>query len=48
MIIGKFAKHCNVPQSTLKYYLRIKKLEPVSYTNSGYMLFLKEQTELLK
>ncbi|MDR2464029.1 MAG: MerR family transcriptional regulator [Holosporales bacterium] len=37
-----------MPQSTLRYYLRIKKLEPISYTNSGYMLFKKEQIELLK
>jgi predicted transcriptional regulator len=48
MTIGKFAEYCDIPQSTLRYSLRIKKLEPVSYTNSGYMLFSKEQAELLK
>jgi Fic family protein len=48
MTIGKFAKYCGVPVSTLRYYLRIKKIEPVSYTNSGYMLFSREQPELLK
>ncbi|MDR1236427.1 MAG: Fic family protein [Holosporaceae bacterium] len=48
MKIGEFAKYCNVPQSTLRYYLRIKKIEPISYTNSGYMLFSKEQAGLLK
>ena len=48
MRIGEFAKYCGVPQSTLRYYLRIKRLEPVSYTNSGYMLFSREQAELLK
>jgi Fic family protein len=48
MTIGEFAKYCGMPQSTLRYYLRIKKLEPASYTNSGYMLFSKEQAELLK
>jgi hypothetical protein len=48
MTIGEFAKYCGVPKSTLRYYIRIKKLEPVSYTNSGYMLFSKEQAELLK
>ncbi|MDR0631761.1 MAG: Fic family protein [Holosporaceae bacterium] len=48
MTIGEFAKYCNVPQSTLRYYLRAKKLEPLSYTNSGYMLFSREQGKLLK
>jgi Fic family protein len=48
MRIGEFAKYCDMPQSTLRYYLRIKKLEPISYTNSGYMLFSKEQAELFK
>jgi predicted transcriptional regulator len=48
MTIGEFAKYCGVPVSTLRYYLRIKKLEPISYTNSGYMLFSREQTEILK
>jgi Fic family protein len=43
MTIGKFAKHCGVPISTIRYYLRIKKLEPHSYTNAGYMLFSQEQ-----
>ncbi|MDR3156128.1 MAG: Fic family protein [Holosporaceae bacterium] len=46
--VGEFAKYCGVPKSTLRYYIRIKKLEPISYTNSGYMLFSKEQAELLK
>ncbi|MDR2646204.1 MAG: Fic family protein [Holosporaceae bacterium] len=48
MTIGEFAKYCNVPRSTVRYYLRVKKIEPASYTNSGYMLFSKKQTELLK
>jgi hypothetical protein len=48
MTIGKFAKYCGIPVSTARYYLRAKKLEPVSYTNSGYMLFSKEQAKLLK
>jgi hypothetical protein len=48
MTIGEFAKYCSVPVSTLRYYIRIKKLEPASYTNSGYMLFSREQAELLK
>jgi hypothetical protein len=48
MTIGEFAKHCGVPISTVRYYIRIRKLEPVSYTNSGYMLFSEEQAKLLK
>jgi hypothetical protein len=47
MTIGEFAKYCGVPKSTLRYYFKIKKLEPFSYTNSGYMLFTREQAELL-
>jgi Fic family protein len=45
MTISKFAKYCGLPISTVRYYLRINKLEPVSYTNSGYMLFSREQAE---
>jgi Fic family protein len=48
MTIGKFAKHCGAPVSTVRYYLRIKKLEPISYTNAGYMLFSKEQAGFFK
>ena len=48
LTIGKFAKFCRVPVSTVRYYLRIKKLEPRSYTNAGYMLFDKEQSAVFK
>jgi fido (protein-threonine AMPylation protein) len=48
MRIGEFAKYCDVPQSTIRYYLRVKKIEPMSYTSSEYMLFSKEQTEFFK
>jgi Fic family protein len=47
MTIGEFSKYCGIPVSTVRYFLRIKKLEPVSYTNSGYMLFSREQAEIL-
>ncbi len=46
--IGKFAKFCNVPISTIRYYLRIQKLKPRSYTNAGYMPFDKEQTIVVR
>lgn len=45
--ISEFAKLCGVPVSTLRYYLRTKKLTPVGRTNAGYMLFTKEQTGLV-
>jgi len=48
LTIGKFAKFCGVPISTIRYYLRIKKLEPRSYTNAGYMLFNKEQAVVVR
>jgi Fic family protein len=48
MTISKFARYCSVPVSTVRYYLRTKKLEPFSYTNAGYMLFSRAQARLLK
>ena len=48
LTIGKFAKFCGVPISTIRYYLRIKKLEPRSYNNAGYMLFNKEQAIVVR
>jgi Fic family protein len=48
MTIGEFAKYCSAPISTVRYYLRSKKLEPISYTSAGYMLFSRKQAELLK
>lgn len=44
--ISEFAKLCGVPVTTIRYYLRMKKLEPYSYTNSGYMLFSAEQAKI--
>lgn len=43
MTISEFAKSCGVPISTVRYYLRVQKLSPISYTNAGYMLFSEEQ-----
>ena len=45
--ISEFAKLCGVPVSTIRYYLRSKKLIPVGRTNAGYMLFTKEQKGLV-
>lgn len=47
MKISEFAKLCGVPVSTIRYYLRTKKLTPVGRTNAGYMLFTKEQKGLV-
>lgn len=47
LTIKKFAEFCNVPISTIRYYLKIKKLEPRSYTNAGYMLFHKNQASVI-
>lgn len=39
--IGKYAKLKGVPTSTIRYWVEIGKVKPVSYTDSGYMLFDK-------
>lgn len=47
MTISKFAKYCDAPVSTVRYYLRTKRLAPKSYTRAEYMLFAKEQAEII-
>lgn len=47
MTISKFAKFCRVPVSTIRYYLRIGKLAPCSYTSTGYMLFKEDQRKII-
>lgn len=42
LTISKYAKYKNVPISTIRYWVKIGKLEPTSYTDSGYMLFKKD------
>lgn len=46
LTIGKFAKAAQVPISTVRYYLRVGKLKPISKTESDYMLFSKEQIKI--
>ena len=48
MTISEFAKQCGVPISTIRYYLRVKKLVPRTYTNAGYMLFDEDQIEFVR
>jgi DNA-binding transcriptional MerR regulator len=46
--IGTFAKAANVPVSTIRYYLKIGKIKPVSKTDGDYMLFSKTQVKKIK
>ena len=48
LTIAKFGKLANLPVSTIRYWVKIGKLEPHSYTDSGYMLFQKEQLNKLQ
>lgn len=42
LTISKYAKLKNVPVSTIRYWIKIGKVKPASYTDSGYMLFKKD------
>lgn len=46
--IGEFAKAVGVPISTVRYWLRIGKIAPVSKTSGDFMLFSREQATQLK
>ena len=48
LTIAKFAKLVNLPVSTIRYWVKIGKLEPYSYADSGYMLFRKEQVNKVR
>jgi len=39
LTISKYAKLKGVPVSTIRYWVKIGKIKPVSYTDSGFMLF---------
>lgn len=43
LTVAKFAKLCGIPTSTIRYWVQTKKITPVAYTESGYMLFSKDQ-----
>lgn len=45
MTIAKFAKEVNLPVSTIRYWVKVGKLKPVMYTESGYMMFSKCQID---
>ena len=43
MTIAKFAKAVELPVSTIRYWVKVGKLKPTMYTESGYMMFSCEQ-----
>lgn len=43
MTIAKFASEVGVPVSTIRYWVKVGKLKPTMYTESGYMMFSHEQ-----
>lgn len=48
MTITKFAKTVELPVSTIRYWIKVGKLKPTMYTESGYMMFSKNQIEKTK
>ncbi len=42
LTISKYAKLKNVPVSTIRHWIKVGKIVPASYTDSGYMLFKKD------
>lgn len=46
--ISQFAKLVDLPVSTIRYWVKVGKLSPVQYTNTGYMKFSKIQVEDIK
>ena len=48
MTIAKFAKEVGVPVSTIRYWVKVGKLKPTMYTESGYMMFSHEQINKVK
>ena len=45
MTIAKFAKAVELPVSTIRYWIKVGKLKPTMYTESGYMMFSKTQVD---
>jgi len=43
LTITKFANAVGVPVSTIRYWVKVGKLKPIMYTESGYMMFSHEQ-----
>lgn len=47
MTIAKFASCVNLPVSTIRYWVKIGKLKPSMYTETGYMMFSKDQVNTI-
>ena len=45
MTIAKFAKAVDLPVSTIRYWVKVGKLKPTMYTESGYMMFSEKQIQ---
>ena len=45
MTIAKFALEVGVPVSTIRYWVKVGKLKPTMYTESGYMMFSESQID---
>jgi len=48
LTISKFAKLVGVPTSTIRYWVKIGKIVPAAYRDSGYMMFDPKQKDDLK
>lgn len=48
LTISKFAKLCDVPVSSLRYWMSEGKIKPATFTKSGYALFEKNQVNDVK
>ncbi len=48
MTIAKFALAVELPVSTIRYWVKVGKLKPTMYTESGYMMFSCEQINKVK
>ena len=48
MTIAKFALAVELPVSTIRYWVKVGKLKPTMYTESGYMMFSHEQIKKVK
>ena len=46
--ISQFAKLVNLPVSTIRYWVKVGKLQPVKYIDAGYMKFSKLQVADVK
>ena len=50
--VNRLAKDCNIPPSTIRYYIKLGLLSPTTVTTTGYQLFnpiiAKERIALIR